>query len=128
MGDFGLSPCEIVRGERVVFHSSTVIAVMTFTLNGLADGLGVLYPNFQRGIQSRQKWSSGFGGTFCLDAGVFLYILGVVLILGFGSAEMAGGGALAVAGRRRHCRFYFVVAADRLAAATRMRPERIAAF
>ncbi len=71
--------------ERVVFFVS-VIAVMTFTLNGLAAGLGVLYPNFKE--SNPTKIVSGFGGTFCLVLS-FLYILGVVLILGFGSAEMA---------------------------------------
>ncbi len=70
--------------ERVVFFAS-VIAVMTFSLNGLAAGLGVLYPNFKE--SNPTKIVSGFGGTFCLVLS-FLYILGTVLILGFGSAEM----------------------------------------
>src|SRR5579872_2554478 len=59
---------------------------MTFTLNGLAAGLGVLYPNFKE--TNPTKIVSGFGGTFCLVLS-FLYILGVVLVLGLGSAEMA---------------------------------------
>jgi ABC-2 type transport system permease protein len=71
--------------ERVVFFGS-VIAVMTFSLNGLAAGLGVLYPNLKE--SNPTKIVSGFGGTFCLVLS-FLYILGTVLILGFGSAEMA---------------------------------------
>lgn len=71
--------------ERVLFFAA-VIAVMTFTLNGLAAGLGVLYPNFKE--SNPTKIVSGFGGTFCLVLS-FLYILGSVLILGFGSAELA---------------------------------------
>jgi ABC-2 type transport system permease protein len=70
--------------DRIAFFGS-VIAVMTFTLNGLAAGLGVLYPNFKEGNPS--KIVSGFGGTFCLVLS-FLYILGSVLMLAFGSAEM----------------------------------------
>src|SRR5581483_9308454 len=70
--------------DRIAFFGS-VIAVMTFTLNGLAAGLGVLYPNFKEGNPS--KIVSGFGGTFCLVLS-FLYILGSGLMLAFGSAEM----------------------------------------
>ena len=58
---------------------------MTFSLNGLASGLGVLYPNFKESNPS--KIVSGFGGTFCLVLS-FIYILGSVLALAFGSAEM----------------------------------------
>ena len=65
---------------------SSVIIVMTFSLNGLAAGLGVLYPNLKE--SNPTKIVSGFGGTFCLVLS-FLYILGTVMILGFGSAEMA---------------------------------------
>ena len=71
--------------ERVTFFSSVII-VMTFSLNGLAAGLGVLYPNLKE--SNPTKIVSGFGGTFCLVLS-FLYILGTVMILGFGSAEMA---------------------------------------
>jgi ABC-2 type transport system permease protein len=70
--------------DRIAFFAS-VVAVMTFTLNGLAAGLGVLYPNFKEGNPS--KIVSGFGGTFCLVLS-FVYILGSVLMLAFGSAEM----------------------------------------
>jgi ABC-2 type transport system permease protein len=68
--------------------------VMTFTLNGLAAGLGVLYPNFKESNPS--KIVSGFGGTFCLVLS-FLYILASVLVLAFGSAELANEGRLQVA-------------------------------
>ena len=67
--------------DRTVFFSGA-IAVMTFTLNGLAAGLGALYPNFQEDNPS--KIVSGFGGTFCLVLS-FLYIVGSVLLLAAGS-------------------------------------------
>jgi ABC-2 type transport system permease protein len=70
--------------DRVMFFGA-VITVMTFSLNGLAMGMGVLYPNFKEGNPS--KIVSGFGGTFCLVLS-FLYILGSVLSLAFGSAEL----------------------------------------
>lgn len=70
--------------DRVAFFGA-VITVMTFTLNGLAAGLGVLYPNFKEANPS--KIVSGFGGTFCLVLS-FLYILGSILTLAFGAAEM----------------------------------------
>lgn len=54
------------------------VSIMTLTLNGLAIGLSVLYPNFREDNPSRVV--SGFGGTFCLVLS-FLYIVGSVLIL-----------------------------------------------
>ena len=80
-----LSSCLLrMSWDRVAFFAA-IITVMTFTLNGLAAGLGVLYPNFKEGNPS--KIVSGFGGTFCLVLS-FLYILGSVLMLAFGAAEM----------------------------------------
>ncbi len=58
------------------------ITVMTFTLTGLAIGLGALYPNFKEDNPS--KIVSGFGGTFCLVLS-FIYIVGSVTMLGVGS-------------------------------------------
>jgi ABC-2 type transport system permease protein len=57
---------------------AVAVSVMTFTLNGLAVGLGVLYPNFKEDNPS--KIVSGFGGTFCLVSS-FLYILASVVLL-----------------------------------------------
>jgi ABC-2 type transport system permease protein len=57
-------------------------AVMAVALNGLAVGLGALYPNFKEDNPS--KIVSGFGGTFCLVAS-FLYIVGSVVLLAVGS-------------------------------------------
>jgi len=70
--------------DRIAFFSS-VVTVMTFALNGLAAGLGVLYPNFRDTSPSRIV--SGFGGTLCLVLS-FLYILASVLLLGFGTTGL----------------------------------------
>jgi ABC-2 type transport system permease protein len=66
---------------RTIFFTAA-IAVMTFTLNGLAMGLGVLYPNLRE--ENPSKIVSGFGGTFCLVLS-FLYILASVVLLAFGA-------------------------------------------
>lgn len=62
---------------RMAFFSIAV-AIMTLTLNGLAMGLGTLYPNFKEDDPS--KIVSGFGGTFCLILS-FIYIVFSVIIL-----------------------------------------------
>ena len=67
--------------DRVVFFAM-VISVMTFALNGLAVGLGVLYPNFKDANPG--KIVSGFGGTLCLVLS-FVYILASVVLLGLGT-------------------------------------------
>lgn len=64
---------------RTLFFAGAV-TVMTMTLNGLAVGLGALYPNFKE--ENPSKIVSGFGGTFCLVLS-FLYILGSVVLLAF---------------------------------------------
>ncbi|MFO1458522.1 MAG: hypothetical protein U1G08_03870 [Verrucomicrobiota bacterium] len=66
---------------HMVFFGIT-ITVMTFTLNGIAVGLGALYPDFRETNPS--KIVSGFGGTFCLVLS-FLYIVGSVVLLALGS-------------------------------------------
>jgi ABC-2 type transport system permease protein len=66
-----------------IVYFGAVVSVMTFTLNGLAVGLGVLFPNFKE--TNPNKIVSGFGGTLCLVLS-FLYILGSVLVLAFGHA------------------------------------------
>jgi ABC-2 type transport system permease protein len=58
------------------------IGIMTLVLNGLAVGLGVLYPNFKE--ENPTKIVSGFGGTFCLVLS-FVYIVGSVVLLAIGS-------------------------------------------
>ena len=67
--------------NRTVFFTGA-IAVMTLTLNGLAVGLGVLYPNLKE--ENPGKIVSGFGGTFCLVMS-FLYILASVILLALGA-------------------------------------------
>jgi len=64
------------------FYFMAAVTVMTFTLNGLAVGLGALYPNFKEDNPS--KIVSGFGGTFCLVLS-FLYIVASVTLLAVGS-------------------------------------------
>jgi ABC-2 type transport system permease protein len=75
--------------NRTVFFTGA-IAVMTFTLNGLAIGLGVLYPNLKE--ENPGKIVSGFGGTFCLVLS-FLYILASVVLLAFGAPWAQARGA-----------------------------------
>jgi ABC-2 type transport system permease protein len=68
------------------------ISTMTFSLTGLALGLGALYPNFKEDNPS--KIVSGFGGTFCLVLS-FLYIIGSVVLLAAGSSWTRRGGPAA---------------------------------
>ena len=79
--------------DQIVFFGA-VISVMTFALNGLAVGLGVLYPNFKETNPS--KIVSGFGGTLCLVLS-FLYILAAVLLLAFGAGGFHGRATWTVA-------------------------------
>jgi ABC-2 type transport system permease protein len=58
------------------------ITLMTFTLNALAVGIGVLYPNLKE--DNPGKIVSGFGGTFCLVLS-FLYIVTSVVLLALGT-------------------------------------------
>src|SRR6267143_748623 len=67
--------------DRIVYFA-VAVTIMTFTLTGLAVGLGTLYPNFKE--ENPSKIVSGFGGTFCLVLS-FLYILGSVVLLALAS-------------------------------------------
>ena len=78
-------------GSDVAFFGA-VITVMTFALNGLAVGLGVLYPNLKEANPG--KIVSGFGGTLCLVLS-FLYIVASVVMLGFGTAGLHGNASWA---------------------------------
>jgi len=73
--------------ERTLYFAAA-IAIMTVTLNGLAIGLGALYPNFKE--DNPGKIVSGFGGTFCLVLS-FLYIVASVLLLAFSSPWLPSG-------------------------------------
>ena len=66
--------------QKLFFCGS--IAVMALTLNGLAMGMGVMYPDLKEDNPS--KIVSGFGGTFCLVVS-FVYIGMAVMMLGIGS-------------------------------------------
>jgi ABC-2 type transport system permease protein len=72
--------------DRVAFFGA-VITVMTFALNGLAVGLGVLYPNLKE--TNPNKIVSGFGGTLCFVLSS-VYILTSVLLLGLGNTGWHG--------------------------------------
>jgi ABC-2 type transport system permease protein len=80
--------------DRVLFFGA-VITVMTFALNGLAIGLGVLYPNLKEA--NPNKIVSGFGGTLCFVLSSF-YILASVLLLVFGAAGLHSRESWAVEG------------------------------
>jgi len=75
--------CHMLRMpfSRTIYFA-VAVTLMTTTLNGLAVGLGVLYPNFKE--DNPGKIVSGFGGTFCLVLS-FLYIVASVTLLAFGS-------------------------------------------
>ena len=72
--------------DRVVFFGA-VVTIMTFALNGLAVGLGVLYPNLKEA--NPNKIVSGFGGTLCFVLSS-VYILASVLLLGFAATGWHG--------------------------------------
>jgi ABC-2 type transport system permease protein len=59
---------------------ATAVAFLALGLNGLAVGLGVIFPNLQE--SNAAKIVSGFGGTLCL-VGSFIYILTFILLLAF---------------------------------------------
>ncbi len=70
--------------DDVVFFGA-VVTVMTFALNGLAIGLGVLFPNVKE--TNPNKIVSGFGGTLC-------FVLSSVYIIAALALLIAGGGGL----------------------------------
>ena len=76
--------CYLLRmpWDDVMFFGA-VITVMTFALNGLAVGLGVLFPNVKE--SNPNKIVSGFGGTLC-------FVLSSIYIIASLSLLVAGGG------------------------------------
>jgi ABC-2 type transport system permease protein len=70
--------------DRVALFGA-VVTVMTFTLNGVAIGLGVLYPNLKEA--NPNKIVSGFGGTVCLVLSS-VYILASIALLVFGTVGL----------------------------------------
>jgi ABC-2 type transport system permease protein len=78
--------------NRIVFFGA-VVSVMTFALNGVATGLGVLYPNLKEANPS--KIVSGFGGTLCLVLSS-VYVIASIALLVFGTAGLHGHESWAV--------------------------------
>ena len=68
--------------DDVAFFAA-VVTVMTFALNGLAVGLGVLFPNLKE--SNPNKIVSGFGGTLC-------FVLSSVYIIASLTLLVLGGG------------------------------------
>ena len=68
--------------DDVAFFGA-VVTVMTFSLNGLAIGLGVLFPNVKE--TNPNKIVSGFGGTLC-------FVLSSVYIIASLALLVLGGG------------------------------------
>ena len=70
-----------------------VVTVMTFALNGLAVGLGVLFPNVKE--SNPNKIVSGFGGTLCFVlSSVYIIASLALLVLGGGGFHSHVGLAL----------------------------------
>ena len=76
-----------VPAERFVFFLFTVW-LMAFGLNGLAIGMGTMFPNFKE--TNPAKIVSGFGGTLCL-IGSFIYIASAMAISVLPAAGELGG-------------------------------------
>jgi ABC-2 type transport system permease protein len=89
----------------MVFFAA-VVTVMTFALNGLAVGLGVLYPNFKD--ENPSKIVSGFGGALCLMLS-FLCIFVSVLLLGFGTTGLYARAAWVVVSVTGFVLFSFII-------------------
>jgi ABC-2 type transport system permease protein len=70
-------------GDDVAFFAAVII-VMTFALNGLAVGLGVIFPNVKE--TNPNKIVSGFGGTLCFVLSSVYIIASLALLV------LAGGG------------------------------------
>jgi ABC-2 type transport system permease protein len=66
-----------------------VVTVMTFALNGLAVGLGVLFPNLKE--TNPNKIVSGFGGTLCFVlSSIYIIASLTLLVLGGGGYHSHG--------------------------------------
>jgi ABC-2 type transport system permease protein len=82
-GGLILMSCRMLQlGLAPTIYHTLAVVIMALTLNGLATGTGVLYPNLKEDNPS--KIVSGFGGTFCLVLS-FLYIVASIVLLAVGS-------------------------------------------
>jgi ABC-2 type transport system permease protein len=88
--------CWLLKMSRddILFFGA-VVTVMTFTLNGLATGLGVLYPNVKE--TNPNKIVSGFGGTLCFVLSS-VYIIASLSLLVWGAGGYHAHSDWAVAG------------------------------
>lgn len=75
-----ISGYNLQLGVRDSIFFIGAVALLAIGLNGLAVGLGVLFPNLEE--SNAAKIVSGFGGTLCL-VGSFIYILAFILVLAF---------------------------------------------
>ena len=91
---------QIPAGLTLLFASTVV--VMSFSLCGIAVGIGALFPNFGSGSTANRrddnpaKIVSGFGGTFCF----ILSLIYVVIVIGAEVTPMYAG--FAVGGLGEH--------------------------
>jgi len=79
--------CYLLRmpWDDLVFFGA-VITVMTFALNGLAVGLGVLFPNLKE--NNPNKIVSGFGGTLCFVlSSIYIIVALTLLVIGGGGFQ-----------------------------------------
>ena len=86
--------------DDLVFFGAVVTA-MTFALNGLAIGLGVLFPNLKE--TNPNKIVSGFGGTLCFVLSS-VYIIASLALLVVGGGGFHGNTNWAIA-----CMFGFII-------------------
>jgi ABC-2 type transport system permease protein len=87
-------------GTWLVVSTTLTGVVMSYSLTGLAIGLGVLHPTIGRTSHFRgeeenpARLVSGFGGTFCLVASMF-YVFAVGAVEGFGMFRVMRKGGIA---------------------------------
>jgi ABC-2 type transport system permease protein len=86
--------------DDLIFFGAVVTA-MTFALNGLAIGLGVLFPNLKE--TNPNKIVSGFGGTLCFVLSS-VYIIASLALLVVGGGGFHGNTDWAIA-----CMFGFII-------------------
>jgi ABC-2 type transport system permease protein len=90
-----------IPGGLTLLFASTVV-VMSFSLCGIAVGIGALFPNFSSGSTANRrddnpaKIVSGFGGTFCF----ILSLIYVVIVIGAEVTPMYAGFAVGGLGER----------------------------
>jgi ABC-2 type transport system permease protein len=78
VGILGIGGYDLRLGFADSAFFAAAIGLLAIGLNGLAVGLGVLFPNLRE--SNAAKIVSGFGGTLCL-VGSFIYILAFILLL-----------------------------------------------